>query len=129
MNAPRPWEAAYPPGTRWDAPLEIVTLGALLDGMAARWGSRPALEYRGHRIRYDELKRAADRLAAGFLAQGIGPGQPVALLLPNTPWHPLCFLALTRIAPFTSSAPKTAHSTKASATGARKWSTSPPRAA
>ncbi|MCR0982851.1 AMP-binding protein [Roseomonas populi] len=97
MIGARPWKAAYPPGTRWDAPLEIGTLGSLLDGMAARWAERPALEYRGHRITYAVLKASVDRLAAGLLALGIAPGQAVGLLLPNTPWHPVCFLALTRI--------------------------------
>ncbi|WP_338661520.1 AMP-binding protein [Pararoseomonas sp. SCSIO 73927] len=97
MTSARPWEAVYPPGARWDAPLEIGTLGSLLDGMAERWADRPALEYRGRRITYAALKHAADRLAAGLLALGIAPGQAVGLLLPNTPWHPICFLALTRI--------------------------------
>lgn len=91
-----PWEASYPPGCRWDAPIEPGTVPDLLDRAVARWGDRPALEYRGRRIAYRELGALVDRAAAGFLAHGIGPGTTVALLLPNTPWHPVAFLGLAR---------------------------------
>ncbi|MFC0385750.1 AMP-binding protein [Muricoccus vinaceus] len=93
----RPWLAAYPPGCRWDAPIRPGTLGALLDGAVARWSARPALEYRGRQTSYATLDAAVDRLAAGLQHLGITPGLPVALLLPNTPWHPVCFLALARL--------------------------------
>jgi long-chain acyl-CoA synthetase len=93
----RPWEASYPPDCRWDAPLKVGTLGGLLDAAVARWSDRPALEYRGRRVTYAALGAAVDRLAAGLLGLGVAKDQPVGLLLPNTPWHPVCFLALTRL--------------------------------
>jgi long-chain acyl-CoA synthetase len=93
----RPWIASYPEGCRWDAPLAIGTLGALVDASVARWADRPALEYRGRQITYATLGATVDRIAAGFLRLGIAPGEPVGLLLPNTPWHPVSFLALARI--------------------------------
>ncbi len=37
------WEKSYPPGVRWDAPLERTTLGDLIDGARA-FGPRIALE-------------------------------------------------------------------------------------
>lgn len=92
----RPWDAAYPPECRWDAAIAETTLPAFLDDVAARFAANPALEYRGHILRYAELRAMADRLAAGLLAQGIGRGDCVALYLPNTPWHPLCFFAVLR---------------------------------
>jgi long-chain acyl-CoA synthetase len=91
-----PWERSYPEGCRWDAPLEIGTLPALLEHAEAQWADRPAIEYRGRRIAYRELASLVDRLATGLLAAGIGPGSTVALHLPNTPWHPVCFLALAK---------------------------------
>ena len=91
-----PWEDSYPEGCRWDAPIEISTLPSLLDRAAAQWGDRPAIEYRGRRISFRELAALVDRLAGGFLAAGIGPGSTIALHLPNTPWHPVCFFALAR---------------------------------
>jgi len=93
----RPWIASYPEGCRWDAPLARGTLGALLDTAATRWSGNPALEYRGRQISYAELRARVDRIAAGLLRLGIAPGHPVGLLLPNTPWHPISFLALARL--------------------------------
>ncbi|TPG53380.1 dicarboxylate--CoA ligase PimA [Roseomonas nepalensis] len=95
--APRPWLAAYPPGCRWDAPIAVTTLGELLDRAVARWADRPALEYRGRRVSYRDLGLAVDRLAGGLRRLGVAPGLPVGLLLPNTPWHPVCFLALAKL--------------------------------
>lgn len=95
-RAPHPWEASYPSGCRWDAPIERGTLPGLLDGAVARWGDRPALEYRGRRLSYRELGAAADGMAAALMAQGVGPGTVLALYLPNTPWHPILFFAALR---------------------------------
>ncbi|MGG5808634.1 AMP-binding protein [Falsiroseomonas sp. CW058] len=92
----QPWEASYPPECRWDVPIVEGTLPGFLDDIAARHGARPALEYRGVVLDYAELKRRADRLAAGLMAMGVGRGDCVALYLPNTPWHPVCFFAALR---------------------------------
>lgn len=91
-----PWEASYPPECRWDAPIAQGTLPGFLDAIAARFGDRPALEYNGVTLSYAALKARADALAAGLIAQGIGPGDCVALYLPNTPWHPICLFAALR---------------------------------
>ena len=92
-----PWDAAYPAGMRWDAPIATGPVVALLDGAAADWGARPALRYLGQDIGFTALRDAVDRLAAGLAGQGVGQGSVVAMLLPNTVWHPVCFLALMRL--------------------------------
>lgn len=91
------WEAHYPPGCRWDATIEEGTLPGFLDAIALRHGTRPALEYRGHVLSYIELKALADRVAEGLRGMGVGRGDCVALYLPNTPWHPVCFFAALRL--------------------------------
>jgi long-chain acyl-CoA synthetase len=96
MGEERPWERSYPPGVRWDAPLEISTLPAMLDAFTAQWGPKPALEYRDRTVSYDELRAAVDSLASGFLDLGVNPGTAVALYLPNTPYHPIAFFAALR---------------------------------
>lgn len=98
MTSRRPfaWEASYPPGLRWDAALRTSTLPALLDRAVAEYGDRPAIKFRGRRISYAELGARADRAAAGLMALGVRPGDRVALLLPNTPWHPVMFFAALR---------------------------------
>jgi long-chain acyl-CoA synthetase len=93
---PWPWERSYPPGVRWDAPLAISTLPQMLDAFTAQWGPKPALEYRDRTTSYAELRNAVDAVAAGLLDLGVGPGTAVALYLPNTPYHPITFFAVTK---------------------------------
>ena len=60
-------------------------LAALLDEAAARHGSRPALLHEGIAIDYATLQEHATRCAGLLRANGIGPGDRVAILLPNVP--------------------------------------------
>ncbi|MCQ4158830.1 AMP-binding protein [Roseomonas sp. GC11] len=92
--APHPWEASYPPGCRWDVPIATGTIPALLEDAAARGGERPALVYRERTLSFTALRALARRVAAGLMAEGLRPGDTVALYLPNTPWHPACFFGV-----------------------------------
>ncbi|HEX2553822.1 MAG TPA: dicarboxylate--CoA ligase PimA [Microvirga sp.] len=91
MSRPRPWERSYPPGVRWDAPIVPSTLPALLDKAVAAHGPRVAIEFRGRTISFDALGETVARTAAALLRDGIGSGTPLALYLPNTPYHPYAF--------------------------------------
>ena len=93
---PHPWEASYPEGARWDAPIPTGTIPGLLDRTARDYADRPALEFRGSRMTYAELGQRADRLARGLIALGVLPGDAVALLLSNSPAHPIAFFAVLR---------------------------------
>jgi long-chain acyl-CoA synthetase len=95
--AERPWRDAFPNAARWDAPITPSTLPALLDDTVRRNADKPAIEFRNRHISYRALREAADRVAAGLAATGIGRGDAVALYLPNTPWHPIAFFALARL--------------------------------
>ena len=88
-----PWEALYPPGLSWRQPDPQGTLPELLDTAARTWGDRPAIEYRDRQIGFRKLSDLVNHLAAGFIAAGYGPGSTIALFLPNTPWHSVCFFA------------------------------------
>lgn len=90
----RPWEVHYPPGLAWDIPIGQGTLPHLLAQAAARFGPEPAIDFRGRTLSYDELSRRVGRVARGLAALGVGPGDAVALLLPNTPAHPVAFFAV-----------------------------------
>ena len=93
----RPWETLYPPGLAWDAPLPSGTLPALLDHAVATWPERVAITFRGAGMTYAELGGRVERLARGLHALGVRPGDAVALLLPNTPAHPVAFFAVLRV--------------------------------
>ncbi len=92
-----PWQAAFPEVCDWAAPLEISTLPDLLATAVAARGEGTALDFRGIAISYRELGREVERFASGLARAGVRRGENVALLLPNTPWHPLAFFALTRL--------------------------------
>ena len=89
----RCWEVHYPPGLAWDAPIEQRTLPELLDRAAERFGPEPAIDFRGRTINYAELQDRVARTARGLKALGVEQGDAVALLLPNTPVHPIAFFA------------------------------------
>lgn len=91
------WRRRFPSVCAWDAALEIGALPDLLaKGVAAR-PQAPAIDFRGRKLSYAALAREVERLASGFAQAGVRRGEAVALLLANTPWHPLCFFALTRL--------------------------------
>jgi len=96
-NRPFPWEPHYPDGVVWDAPIRQTTLPVLLDEAVARYGDRTAVSFRAIRISFADLARRADALAGWLAGQGIGKGDAVALLLHNTPFHPIAFFAVLRL--------------------------------
>jgi long-chain acyl-CoA synthetase len=96
MGEQRLWEKSYPPGVRWDAPIETAPLTALFDTSTRQWGAKPAIEYRDHTIKYAQLGEMVDAVASGLMDLGVGPGSAVALYLPNTPYHPVAFFASLR---------------------------------
>jgi long-chain acyl-CoA synthetase len=58
-------------------------------------GVRTALVYGDERMSYAELLERVERLAEGLAQSGIAPGDPVALLLPNSTAFVTSFLAIT----------------------------------
>jgi long-chain acyl-CoA synthetase len=91
------WQVHFPKACDWDAPLEITTLPELLAAGVTIGGDKPAISFRGQKLSYRVFAREVERLASGLAAAGITRGENVALLLPNTPYHPLVFFALTRL--------------------------------
>ena len=92
MTRPYLWEKSYPPGVRWDAPIQASTVPTLFAASVERHGNRNAIEYLDRPITYAELDAAVSKAAAGLMALGVGKGKGVALYLPNTPDHPIAFL-------------------------------------
>ncbi|HWK67553.1 MAG TPA: AMP-binding protein [Rhizobiaceae bacterium] len=97
MTAPRgwsgpwPWAKSYPSGMSPDRELDTWTVGSLLDRSAERFDGKAAFVFRGRTVSYAVLREQADRAAAAFLAAGLGPQSRIALLLPNTLYHPYAF--------------------------------------
>ena len=72
------------------------TLPVLIDSLAERFGTAPALCDRGTSLGYRELADAVHRYARWSLKQGLVPGDVVCLLMPNCPEYLAIWLGLTR---------------------------------
>ena len=88
-----PWEAHYPANVDWGMTLQTGPVADLLDRTVALHPNNIAIEYRDRTLTYAALGALVDRMAAGFLREGLGAGRTLALFLPNTPWHTVCFFA------------------------------------
>jgi long-chain acyl-CoA synthetase len=92
----QPWLASYPPGVRWDAPLEVSAAQDLLTRSAKEWPHQPALDFMGRKIAYAELESLSNRAAKGFQALGVKPGVHVGLFLPNSPHYAIAFFGVLK---------------------------------
>ncbi|MEA2332442.1 MAG: long-chain acyl-CoA synthetase [Thermoleophilaceae bacterium] len=68
----------------------------MLDASASASADRVALVYGEERVTYADLADQVERLAGALAARGIGPGDPVAILLPNVPAFATAFLGVLR---------------------------------
>jgi long-chain acyl-CoA synthetase len=91
-----PWTRSYPDGVTWDAALAVTMLPQLLDDAVAKWPQRPALEFMGRQISYQQLQAMVNQAAKGFQLLGVKPGVHVGLFLPNTPHYVICFFGILR---------------------------------
>ncbi|MCG6114042.1 MAG: AMP-binding protein [Mesorhizobium sp.] len=89
----RPWQAAYPSGISVDYDPPPMTLAELFLAATERYGNRVAISYAGENVTYSMLRAQVLALAESLSRKGVGPGQTVALLLPNCLHHPLFFFA------------------------------------
>jgi len=76
---------------------DAASLPALIREAAARHGDRLLLIDGERRLSYRAAERASAQLALGLLADGIGKGTRVGLLMPNGPDWVLAWLAASRI--------------------------------
>jgi long-chain acyl-CoA synthetase len=79
------------------AATESPSVGQLLDAAADSRPAHPALVCGDARVSYAELRERVDRLAHALADRGLGPGDPVALLLPDVPELAVSFLAIARL--------------------------------
>ncbi|MEG9247010.1 long-chain-fatty-acid--CoA ligase [Arthrobacter sp. Soc17.1.1.1] len=95
--AARPWVARYAPDVPRVFDVPDGTLPDLLDASVREYRTAPALEFFGAPTTYRELGEAVARAAAGLASLGVGPGDRVALVLPNCPQHIIAFYAVLRL--------------------------------
>lgn len=93
----KPWLDAYAPGVPWEIGEVTETLVDMMDASVRAFRNRPALEFFGKSISYGEMGEQISRVANGLRKLGVGPGDRVALVLPNAPQHIVAFHAIQRL--------------------------------
>ncbi|MDE1164657.1 MAG: AMP-binding protein [Pseudomonas sp.] len=90
---------AWPPGVPRDPcyPLGERPLSEYLRHWAQVAPQRVALHFYGHITTFAELDRLSDRCAALLQELGVGPGQRVAVMLPNCPQLHIIFYAILKL--------------------------------
>lgn len=78
-------------------PTIIPTIPALVRSSAARFGDKPFVISDGRELSYVDLDLRSARLAMALLAEGIGKGDHVGILMPNSTDWAVAWFATTRI--------------------------------
>ena len=85
----RPWLASYPPGVPAEIDANSVgTVVSQFEESVKRFPGRPAIESFGVRLTYEDLAKAAGRVASWLTSSGVRKGDRVAIMLPNVMAYP-----------------------------------------
>lgn len=77
---------------------DVVSLGRLLEETTKKYKKRQAILFEGREFSYRELDENANKVANGLQKLGIGKGDRVAMMLPNTPDFLYCFFGIQKLA-------------------------------
>ncbi len=91
------WTTNYQPGVPAEIDLPDEPLTAMFSRAARKGGRGVALEFFGATTTWRDLADQVDRAAAGLASLGVGPGDRVAIILPNCPQHVVAFYAVLRL--------------------------------
>lgn len=93
----RPWLHSYAPDVPADIEPVTGSLVDLIDDAVSTYRQKPALEFFGRETSYRDLGDQVARAAEGLRRLGVGRGDRVALILPNSPQHVVAFYAVLRL--------------------------------
>jgi len=85
LKRERAWLNHYEEGVPYTVDVPRIPVHHLLRSSVRRFPNRPAIYFEGARLTYRQLNHEVNRFANALLAQGLGKGARVVLLLPNTP--------------------------------------------
>ncbi|MBX9925910.1 MAG: AMP-binding protein [Hyphomicrobiaceae bacterium] len=90
---PRPWLASYPAGVPQTIDDKLGgTIVEMLEASVAAYAKSPVVESFGVQYDYTRLGELANAVAAWLQSQGLGPGDRVAIMMPNVAaYMPLVF--------------------------------------
>jgi long-chain acyl-CoA synthetase len=96
MSERHAWENHYPSGLHWNSPLHPMPVYTLLDRTRQKFGSRPAFNFMGKHLTWDQIGALVDRMAKGLHDLGVERGVKVGLCLPNTPYFMIAYYAIAK---------------------------------
>jgi len=91
------WRHAYRHPSAWEATYEPMTVPAMFDASADRFGHVPLLDFYGRKYSFAAVASAAARVASGLQRLGVGKGDRIGLYLPNVPHYVAAFYGALKI--------------------------------
>jgi len=96
-DASRFWLSKYPKDVAAHVEIPPKLLPELIADGVERWGDRVALVYYGAKWTYRRFWHESERFAAALAREGVGPGDRVAIYLPNCPEYPIAMFGVLRL--------------------------------
>ena len=96
LKQPYLWEKSYPADIDWHAPITPQDVPALMENAAAKYGTRPAIDFMDRIYSYGEVAKLVNRAAKGLQAQGLNKGDRIGLMLPNCPAMVISYYAVLK---------------------------------
>ena len=93
----KPWRTSYPGFVKWDMEIAQEPAFAAFERSVAAYPDRICMEFLGRTWTYRETGHMIRRAAKGLQNLGVGKGDRVALMLPNTPYYLVLYHAVLRI--------------------------------
>jgi long-chain acyl-CoA synthetase len=91
------WTRNYAPGVPASVEIPGLTVVDLLEQATERFGDHVALDFFGATTTYAQLREQVSRAAEVLRDVGVGPGDRVAVVLPNCPQNVIAFNAALRL--------------------------------
>jgi long-chain acyl-CoA synthetase len=92
----KPWLAHYDRGVPASIDYPDVTIFHFLQESARKYPERPCTIFKGARITYREMDRLTDQLAGALAGLGVKKGDPVGILMPNTPQFVMVYFGILK---------------------------------
>jgi long-chain acyl-CoA synthetase len=92
----RKWLQHYDPQVTPHLTYPRVPLYCLLEETAAKWPANACTNFFGKRLTYQQINELSNRFAASIHRLGVGKGDRVVLLLPNSPQFVIAYYGLLK---------------------------------
>src|SRR3954451_13519272 len=93
----RPWFDHYEPEVPPTVEIPDVPLHGLLEATVREYPENVATIFYGRRLTYAQLDEQVNRFASGLQAMGVGPGDRVAIILPNCPQFVIALFGVLKV--------------------------------